>query len=187
MDEEEILRVKALEESGLLAPEKIVDLFMNEIKTVIDNTQIQGRNVSDTEFEMYIDHRTLVITITESVLFMPGKITLHPKVFPMLDKLGELLLENYMPVTVRGHTDPARGQISNWELSGLRATSVYRHLVEGVRMAPQLVFIEGVSSHWPAPRKPGERLTARHNPRRIDLIINKGDIEKRYREIRNVQ
>ncbi len=71
------------------------------------------------------------LRLTARYFFEPGETHIKREALPELDKIIELLKEMDREITVGGHTDslPPKGEMSNWELSTLRATSVLRYMI----------------------------------------------------------
>ena len=76
----------------------------------------------------------VVLVLQESILFDSGEAEILESGKPFLNKVGTLLAEIPNHVNVEGHTDnrPISNYRypSNWELSGARASSVIRYLIE---------------------------------------------------------
>lgn len=78
--------------------------------------------------------RGFTVEINASVLFAPGNATLDPLAVRALSAVAGILATAVFPITVEGHTDNipiSTAQFpSNWELSGVRASSVVRLFIE---------------------------------------------------------
>lgn len=78
--------------------------------------------------------RGVVLVLQESILFNSAEAEILDKGKPFLSEVGSLLIELPNQVKVEGHTDnrPISNYRypSNWELSGARASSVIRYLIE---------------------------------------------------------
>ncbi len=76
----------------------------------------------------------ITIDINASVLFAPGDARLDPVAVRALAAVGRILAPTDFPITVEGHTDntPISNAFfpSNWELSGVRASSVVRLFID---------------------------------------------------------
>jgi len=76
----------------------------------------------------------ITVDINASVLFAPGDSRLGPAAIQALDAVARILAPTDFPITVEGHTDNtpiATAQFpSNWELSGVRASSVVRLFID---------------------------------------------------------
>lgn len=79
--------------------------------------------------------RGITVDINASVLFAPGDATLDPLAVRALRAVTDILAHIEFPITVEGHTDNTPINTpqfpSNWELSGMRASSVVRLFIEG--------------------------------------------------------
>lgn len=78
--------------------------------------------------------RGITVEINASVLFAPGDANLDPVAVKALFAVAKILAPSTFPITVEGHTDNvpiSNLQFpSNWELSGVRASSVVRLFIE---------------------------------------------------------
>lgn len=76
----------------------------------------------------------ITVDINASVLFAPGDARLDPGAIQALNAVARILAPTDFPITVEGHTDNtpiATVQFpSNWELSGMRASSVVRLFID---------------------------------------------------------
>ncbi|MDD5247925.1 MAG: flagellar motor protein MotD [Rhodocyclaceae bacterium] len=76
----------------------------------------------------------VTIDINANVLFAPGEARLGPEAVRALLAVAQILASADFPITVEGHTDNTpinTAQFpSNWELSGVRASSVVRLFIE---------------------------------------------------------
>ena len=71
----------------------------------------------------------ILLRMKDSLAFEFGKATIRKQFFPILDKIGKILVEIEAKVTVNGHTDnvPLRKDglfSSNWSLSAARSVAV---------------------------------------------------------------
>jgi chemotaxis protein MotB len=76
----------------------------------------------------------ITVDINASVLFAPGDARLDPGAIQALTAVANVLAPTDFPVTVEGHTDNTAINTpqfpSNWELSGMRASSVVRLFID---------------------------------------------------------
>ena len=84
----------------------------------------------------------ITIDINASVLFLPGDARLNDGAAQALSAVARILAPTVFPITVEGHTDNipiANPQFpSNWELSGARASSVVRLMIDNGVAASRL-------------------------------------------------
>ncbi len=76
----------------------------------------------------------ITIDINASLLFSPGDARLSAEAIRALSAVAQVIAPTDFPITVEGHTDDTpinTAQFpSNWELSGVRASSVVRLMIE---------------------------------------------------------
>lgn len=128
------------------------------------------------DLQTTIERRGLVIRLlTDRVLFDSGEALLKPRARPILGHIGRLLvIDRKHPVVVEGHTDnqPITTAIypSNWELSGARASSVVRYLIDR-RVRPKRMEASGFADLRPinSNRTPGGRL----RNRRVEIVLTR--------------
>ncbi len=78
--------------------------------------------------------RGITVEINASVLFAPGDARLDLTAIKALTAVAQIIAPSTFPITVEGHTDniPISNPLfpSNWELSGMRASSVVRLFID---------------------------------------------------------
>ena len=78
--------------------------------------------------------RGITVEINASVLFAPGDARLDVQAMKALTAVAQIVAPSTFPITVEGHTDNipiSNPQFpSNWELSGVRASSVVRLFID---------------------------------------------------------
>lgn len=142
----------------------------------------------DNELSEYIsatrDDRGVVLVLQEQLLFDTGEAYILDEARPFLNKVGELLHNIPNMVKVEGHTDNRPISTfrypSNWELSGARAGSVIRYLVENHHLDPDRFIATGYGETRPiAPNDTPENL--RKN-RRVVIVITDPAFENQLDE-----
>ncbi|MDA3129775.1 flagellar motor protein MotS [Aliibacillus thermotolerans] len=142
----------------------------------------------DNELSEYIsatrDDRGVVLVLQEQLLFDTGEAYILDEAKPFLNKVGELLHNIPNMVKVEGHTDNRPISTfrypSNWELSGARAGSVIRYLVENHQLDPERFIATGYGETRPiAPNDTPENL--RKN-RRVVIVITDPAFENQLTE-----
>jgi chemotaxis protein MotB len=89
-----------------------------------------------------------------------------------LDTVGDILKSLGRNITIEGHSDstPAKGEMTNWEISTMRATSVLRYMIEKENLPPTMIQAAGYADTRPIAdnRTPAGRSLNR----RIEIRIN---------------
>ncbi|AIF43177.1 flagellar motor protein MotS [Virgibacillus sp. SK37] len=120
--------VELEEEQEEISETQSLNGLMDEIEKYLDKNELNNV-ISANRTE-----RGVVLVLQEKILFDSGEAKIIDGGKPFLNKIGSLL--NKMPnqVKVEGHTDsrPISNYRypSNWELSGARASSVIRYLID---------------------------------------------------------
>ena len=117
--------------------------------------------------------RGVVLILQELILFEPGNADLLASGEPFLNKVGTLLSEIPNKVKVEGHTDsrPMSSYLypSNWELSGARASSVVRYLIDENDFDESRFSIVGYSDTKPlVPNTTPENMSQN---RRVEIVV----------------
>lgn len=143
-----------------------------------DRLLAQMRNLQASLPELGMGLRTedkaVILSIGEAVTFEEGRAEILPQFRNMLIKLAEQLNAgfNLSYIRIRGHTDtkPISNSIfpSNWELSGARASSVARLLIEE-GLDPHLLEITGNSQYRPVADNRNE--AGRSLNRRVEIEL----------------
>ena len=124
-----------VEEERRQAKEKMRNMA-RDIKDALDPLVKSGQvRVTEGAFGVTVE-------INASVLFSPGDARLGGEAIRALTAVAQILASTDFPITVEGHTDNipiATPQFpSNWELSGVRASSVVRLLIDNGVAAARL-------------------------------------------------
>jgi chemotaxis protein MotB len=132
------LAAKVGTESKRPGKEKLRDMAQ-EIKTAL------GPLVDSGQVRITEGARGITVDINASVLFAPGEARLGNEALAPLVAVARILAPTDFPITVEGHTDNipiATPQFaSNWELSGARASSVVRQMIEHGVAASRLMAV----------------------------------------------
>ena len=114
----------------------------------------------------------VTIDINANILFAPGDARLDGGAIRTLFAVGQILAPTEFPINVGGHTDNTpinTAQFpSNWELSGMRASSVVRLLIDS-GVDPQRLTATGYADRRPV----AENATpdGRQRNRRVAILI----------------
>ncbi|MBU9721098.1 MULTISPECIES: flagellar motor protein MotS [Bacillaceae] len=120
------------------------------------------------------DDRGVVLVLQEQILFESGRAVILDGATSFLDKVATLLETIPNVVRVEGHTDSRPINTfqfpSNWELSGARASSVIRYLIDYNDLDPGRFISVGYGDTRPvAPNTSEENL---QKNRRVVIVIS---------------
>ncbi len=117
--------------------------------------------------------RGVVLVLQELILFNPGEAVVLPSGEPFLNKIGELLKNIPNEVKVEGHTDThpmsSFRYPSNWELSGARASSVIRYLINEYEFDQSRFSLAGFGETRPL--VPNDTPENMKKNRRVEIVI----------------
>lgn len=148
--------------------------IIEEIKELSEIGELDGISSKITE-------KGLLLTFDDKYLFAPGSAYLAKDARKLLDKVGVLICKKFVlhSMIVEGHTDSlaikSNVYPSNWELSGARASSVVRYLIDRFKFSPSLFSATGY-----ADTRPLETSTSPKDPinRRVEILILKNKYKK---------
>ena len=111
------------------------------------------------------------VRILASSLYKPGQYKLSKANLAKINAVGKSLKKLNRHIVIEGHTDStkAKGKISNWELSALRAGYIAKYFVNELNFYPKKVSVAGYADTQPVAdnaTKDGRNLN-----RRIDIKV----------------
>lgn len=128
--------------------------------------------------------RGVILVLQERILFDPAQAQIVASEEPFLDKIGSLLANMPNHVMVEGHTDdrPIANYRypSNWELSGARAGSVVRYLIQESDIDESRFSVAGYSDTRPV--APNDSVVNRSKNRRVEIVILDEEYEESDKE-----
>ncbi|MBM7543000.1 flagellar motor protein MotS [Amphibacillus cookii] len=156
-----------LDEDELESDQESLEELLEEIEDFLEENQLQ---------EVISANRTdqgVVLILQERILFDTGEAVIKSEGEPFLDKVALLLSNIPNSVRVEGHTDnrpistPAFP--SNWELSGARASSVIRHIVDANDFNEDRFIAVGFGDTRPV--APNDSPDNWQRNRRVEIVI----------------
>jgi len=125
------------------------------------------------KLEIHLEPRGLVISLRQAAFFASGQAALNPDTYPIVDKIGELILNIPNRVNLEGHTDPMPIHnsrfASNWELSAARSIAMLDLLSDRNHIPKGRLSIAGYADT--APVEPNGDPEGRAHNRRVDVVI----------------
>ncbi|GAE34171.1 flagellar motor protein MotS [Halalkalibacter akibai] len=148
------------------------DVDMDELLQEVD--QFLEENDLQDVISATRDDRGVVLVLQERTLFESAEAELLPSAEPFLSKVGTLLEAIPNMVKVEGHTDSRPISTfrypSNWELSGARASSVIRFLIDNHNLETNRFIATGYGDTRPVvPNTSEENLQTN---RRVVIVIS---------------
>ena len=147
-----------------------------DIKELTELGELEGISSKITE-------KGLLLTFDDKYLFAPASAYLDKSAKKILDKVGVLICKKFVlhQMIVEGHTDSLAMKSavypSNWELSGARACSVVRYLIDRFKFSPSLFSAVGYADTRPletaiSPKDPANR--------RVEILILKNKYKNQF-------
>ncbi|PIS11507.1 MAG: chemotaxis protein MotB [Bdellovibrio sp. CG10_big_fil_rev_8_21_14_0_10_47_8] len=119
------------------------------------------------------DRQGVRITLAASRFFPSGSSKLRMPALKSLDKIARVLKLSNRDIVIEGHTDDqsltGRTSETNWELAGLRATSVVRYLSKYHEIEPSHLSAVSYGQYRPLVRNIDE--SSREKNRRIEILV----------------
>jgi chemotaxis protein MotB len=117
------------------------------------------------------------IRLMSSSWYDSGQYRVKREYLPVLSKLAEMLKPLNRRLVVEGHTDdtPVSGDMSNWELSALRATYVLRYFVSEKGFPANRIVAGGAGDTKPI--LPNISSLNRKMNRRVEIKVHYDDLE----------
>jgi len=115
------------------------------------------------------------IRLLGSYFFQKGSYRVARESFGVLRDIGKLLNEMERNIVVEGHTDNAElsGDLTNWELSSLRASHVLRFLIQETKLPAKRGTVAGYADTKPVADNTTEE--GRKLNRRVEIKVKYGE------------
>ena len=134
------------------------------------------QNGSAAGIQAVLQKTSIILRLSEEMLFTPGGEQILPTGFHTLNQLKELfLVQNEQTINIRGHTDdspppPGARFKDNWELSSLRAMNILRYLLaQGIE--PWRLTAAGLGEFEPL--FPNTTENNRTKNRRVEFVLER--------------
>ncbi|WP_035178711.1 flagellar motor protein MotS [Alkalihalobacterium bogoriense] len=156
-------------EFGETEHDQTMDELLQEVQEFLETNELT-EVISATR-----DDRGVVLVLEERTLFNPAEADILPEGQAFLNKVGTLLVAIPNMIKVEGHTDSVPISTfrypSNWELSGARASSVIRYLLDNYDLEPKRFVATGYGETRPVvPNTTPENL--QRNRRAVIIILD---------------
>jgi chemotaxis protein MotB len=158
---------------------KIIDDEMNRIKVKLED-RLYGKNKFREETkpgqERIVDvkrtSKGFKLQLLARHFFDSGSVNVSKGALKELDGITEILKDLGRPVTIEGHTDslPAAGEMTNWEISTLRATNVVKYMIRKHNFPATMLSAAGYADLKPIASNGSE--SGRMLNRRIEIHVD---------------
>ncbi len=169
--------ITAVDEVGAMVAKEVEEIA-SEVEEFVYTNKLSG------QVEVSSDERGAIITISDVVLFPPGRSRMTFAGKKTIDQVFDLLQQFNYDVRIEGHTDnsPIHTEQfpSNWELSASRAADVARLLVES-GFPPEKLSVVGFAEFQP--KVPNTSAKNRSTNRRIEIVYQRGSIRGKMVDI----
>lgn len=158
---------------------KVIDQEMKRINAQLEDRlygaekSIQvGKDGAERVVSVHRSPDGVRLRLLASHFYEPGEWKLKRTATKELEAVSKILKDLGRNITIEGHSDnaPMKGEMSNWELSTMRATSVLRYMIEKENYSPTKIQAAGYADTRPIAdnRSP----SGRSLNRRIEIRIN---------------
>jgi chemotaxis protein MotB len=181
----DIIKSQVLDESTVHAVDEVGAMVAKEVEEIASEVEeFVFKNKLAGKVEVSSDERGAIITLSDTVMFPPGKSRMTYTGDEIIKQVFEILQQFSYQVKIEGHTDnaPIRTERfpSNWELSASRAAEVARKLVKA-GFNPSQLSIEAFAQY--RPKVPNDSREGRAANRRIEIVYQRGSIRKNMVDI----
>ncbi len=118
------------------------------------------------------DADTIILRISNTILFAPRDAKLTPKSYPLLRYIADMVRPLPMRLRIEGHTDDSESlgiEMNTWDLSMKRASSILRFLKKGDLLPLDRMSAAGYGSDKPIASNTTEDGRAKN--RRVDFVL----------------
>jgi len=171
------------EESFESGKKKAKEISAEEKAELMSEAEKMESLLKDSELRenttIFVQKNEIVVRVDGGVFFKSGTAEINKASLKLLNNLAEIIVRSKYYLTVEGHTDniPIKTDVypSNWELSGVRSTTILRYLVKKGVDVDRLRAIGLSDTH---PVMDNESPEGRSKNRRVEFILKKMNEEK---------
>lgn len=153
--------------------EESLNQLVENVEAYLDEHQLND------EITATITERGVLLVLQDSIFFEMGEATILDEGKPFLKEIGSLFSQMPNDIKVEGHTDSRPISTyrypSNWELSGARASSVVRYLIDEFGLEESRFSIAGYGDTRQVVPNDSEKNMSLN--RRVEITILNTDYE----------
>ena len=181
----DVIKEKVLDETTIHAVDEVGAMVAKEVEEIASEVEeFVFKNKLAGKGEVSSDERGAIITLSDTVMFPPGKSRMTYTGDEIIKQVFDILKQFSYQVKIEGHTDNVPMNTaqypSNWELSAARAAEVARKLVKA-GFNPTNLSIEAFAQY--RPKVPNDSRQGRATNRRIEIVYQRGSIRKHMVDI----
>ena len=135
-------------------------------------SQIDSLRLNNSVGVLKRDDESIVLRISDSVLFAQGETKIAPQSYPVLRSVGDIIQPLPMDLRIEGHTDDnaqTNSPFGNWDLSVERSVSVLRFFTKSELLPLDRMSAIGYGKDRPV--KPNSDEASRAMNRRVDFVL----------------
>ena len=181
----DVIKERVLDETTIHAVDEVGAMVAKEVEEIASEVEeFVFKNKLAGKVEVSSDERGAIITLSDTVMFPPGKSRMTYTGDEIIKQVFDILKQFSYQVKIEGHTDNVPMNTaqypSNWELSAARAAEVARKLVKA-GFNPTNLSIEAFAQY--RPKVPNDSRQGRATNRRIEIVYQRGSIRKHMVDI----
>jgi chemotaxis protein MotB len=126
----------------------------------------------DRDIELVKDRGAVILRVKDSILFDSGAVDIKSEAHPVLRKISKLVKPLPFGLRIEGHTDnvpPTRGNLTNWDISMMRAVNVLKFFVREDIFPIQRMSAVGYGAQKPV--VPNDSSEQRGLNRRVEFVM----------------
>lgn len=167
-----ILKKLPSSETRIKPMDNSLDELVRKLEDIVADVNKAGKTAGMDNMSVHQSEEGIRIRLLATHFYEPGSYKMKISAEKELDRIAEMLKSLGRSVTIEGHTDasPMEGEMSNWDLSSLRATSVVRSFITRHNFSPLKVSAAGYADTRPI--ADNKSAAGRALNRRIEIVIH---------------